>query len=71
MDAWFESLVLAMAVVAVGIAALGPRFELWHPARLAVNDMKCVPLHASAGDHQPKCATAVSPGASPVWLVRN
>ena len=70
-------MVLVMAVIAVGIAALGPRYELWHagPVTTAAA-MRCVPLHGAAADHQPRCATAVSiedaaAQLAPQRLVRN
>jgi len=70
-DAWFESMVLAMAVIAVGVAALGPRYELWQANPATAIAMRCVPLHGAAADHQPRCATAVSiEAAAPLALQR-
>jgi hypothetical protein len=71
MDAWFESVVLAMAIAAIGITALGSRYEMWHvTAPVAVSDTRCVALVGDASDHKPKCATTValeagSPAESP------
>jgi len=69
-------MVLAMAVIAVGVTALGPRYELWHAGAATVTAMRCVPLHGVAADHQPRCATAVSiedaaAPLAPQRLVRN
>jgi hypothetical protein len=64
-DAWFESVVLAMAVAAIGITALGSRYEMWQrmPA-VAVSDTRCVALQADASDHKPKCATTAALAAN-------
>lgn len=64
MDAWFESVVLAMAVIAIGITALGPRYEMWHAAPAPVVETRCIALHADSSDHQPKCATTVALAAN-------
>lgn len=60
MDAWFESVVIAIAVIAIGVTALGSRYELWRPVPVAVKATRCVALLADAAGHQPKCATTVA-----------
>lgn len=59
MDAWLDSMALAVVVVAIGAVALGSRIEPWHPRAVAMPvDARCVALHAGPLDHQPKCATS-------------
>jgi hypothetical protein len=57
MDAWFESVVLAMAIAAIGFTALGSRFETWRALPAPAGEVRCVALHGTAMDHKPKCAT--------------
>jgi hypothetical protein len=64
MDAWFESVVLAMAITAIGFTALGSRFETWRAAPVPTAEIRCVALHAGALDHKPKCATTVALAAN-------
>ncbi|MEP7062073.1 MAG: hypothetical protein ABI881_06725 [Betaproteobacteria bacterium] len=65
MDAWLESVVLAMAVAAIGFTALGSRFETWRAAPVSVSETRCVALHAGTADHKPKCATTVATVSDP------
>jgi hypothetical protein len=69
MDAWIESVVLAIVVIAAGFAALGSRADAWQPslaaspaiATTAAADVRCIALHAGPRAHQPKCATSATP----------
>jgi hypothetical protein len=69
MDAWIESLVLAIVVIAAGVAAVGSRADAWRPplapspaiAATAAADVRCIALHAGPRAHQPKCATSATP----------
>ncbi|HEY7905106.1 MAG TPA: hypothetical protein VIH36_16770 [Casimicrobiaceae bacterium] len=71
MDAWIESLVLAIVVIAAGFVALGSRADArqtWlaaasspPTATSAAADVRCIALHAGPRAHQPKCATSATP----------
>jgi hypothetical protein len=56
MDAWMESVMVAVAVGVIGIVALGPRFELWRTAPAIPVQSTCVALHGDTFDHRPRCA---------------
>jgi hypothetical protein len=60
MDAWFESVVLAMAIAAIGFTALGSRFETWRAAPAPAGEVRCIALHGDALDHKPRCATTAA-----------
>jgi hypothetical protein len=61
MDAWLDSLAIAIAVLVLGTAALGSQIEPWHARAVRAPDGRCVALRAGPLDHQPKCATSTSP----------
>ena len=56
MDAWMESVMVAVAVGVIGIVALVPRFEMWRTAPAAPVQSTCVALHGDSVDHRPRCA---------------
>lgn len=59
MDAWLDSIALAVVVLVIGTVALGSQIEPWHPRVPAVPvEEACVALHAGPLAHQPKCATS-------------
>ena len=76
MDAWIESLVLAIVVIAAGFVALGSRADArqtWLAAASSppiatagAADVRCIALHAGPRAHQPKCATTATPGMNTV-----
>jgi hypothetical protein len=59
LDAWLDSVALAVVVIAIGAVALGSRIEPWRPHAVTTPvEEHCVALHAGPLDHQPKCATS-------------
>jgi hypothetical protein len=59
LDAWLDSIALAVVVIVIGTVALGSQIEPWHPrAATAPVEAQCIALHAGPLAHQPKCATS-------------
>jgi hypothetical protein len=59
LDAWLDSIALAVVVIVIGTVALGSQIEPWHPrAVTAPVEAQCIALHAGPLAHQPKCATS-------------
>lgn len=71
MDAWFEMVVLVLAVAAIGTTVLAPRFESEAPPSVVVRHTQCIALRADALDPKPKCATTVAVAVDSAFIKRD